>query len=173
MHTTPHEKTKHPSRRLGLIPKALIGALVLTAVIFGAWNAADAQSGPAEDRKNVLITVGIVFDGWRHLNVNEYMSAWDSNAVQYLKNGIVRNYAQILENRANTFPTYSRVDATWTAESVEIYGNTAYVTVRYSMTFYKKNGKVITENEKEFYVLEKRPDMMWFITENYDYLPKK
>jgi hypothetical protein len=173
MKMTTREKTKYPSNRLAPVSRALIGGLLLTAVVFGAWDAANAQQGTAEDQKGVLITVGIVFDGWRHLNVNEYMSAWDSNAVQYLKNGVVRNYAQILANRANTFPTYSRVDATWTADSVEIYGNTAYVVVRYSMTFYKKNGKVITENEKEFYVLEKKPDMMWFITENYDYLPKK
>jgi hypothetical protein len=113
-----------------------------------------------------------VFEGWRRLDVNVYMSTWDGGAVQYLRNGISRDYGQILADRTSAFTKYSRVDATWTADSIEIYGGKAFVVVTYSMTFYRKDGKVIHEDEKEFYVLKQYPDSGWGIIENYDYLPR-
>ncbi len=155
-----------------LMRGTLVAALLMTIVLFGAWETARAQSSLDNDREAVRVTVDSVFEGWRGLNLNLYMSAWDDNAVQYLKKGISRNYSQILADRAAAFPTYSKVDATWTADSIEIYGDKATVSVSYSMTFYKKDGKVLHENEKEFYVLKQYPDKTWAIVENYDYLPK-
>jgi hypothetical protein len=151
---------------------ALITVLLAAIFIFGAWNTARAQATAGNDREAVWATIDTVFEGWRGLNLNLYMSVWDNTAVQYLKKGTTRNYDQIRADRAAAFPTYSRVDASWIADSIEVYGDKATVVVRYSMTFYKKDGRVIRENEKEFYVLKKYPDGMWSIVENYDYLPR-
>jgi len=155
------------------IPTAgIVTAALITAIVFfGVPSTARAQ-GVDPDRESIRIAIDNVFEGWRTLNLGLYMSVWDENAVQYLKNGISRNYSQIQANRAEAFAKYYRVDATWTADSIEVYGNKATVVVRYSMTFYRKDGKVITENEKEFYVLKRYPDGMWTIVENYDYLPR-
>jgi hypothetical protein len=164
---------KNTTSRPGLLfVGVLVAAAFLTIAAFGTWETARAQSGTANDREAVRVTVDSVFEGWRTLNLNLYMSAWDNSAVQYLKKGIARNYGQIRADRADAFAKYYRVDATWTADSIEIYGDKATVAVRYSMTFYKRDGKVIHENEKEFYVLKQYPDKSWWIVENYDYLPR-
>jgi hypothetical protein len=166
-------------RNVTASPHRLAGKILATALIFLAAasvpvSPAGAQPSPGyDDRQEVWMTVDTVFEGWRRLDIGLYMSVWDSGAHQYLQNGVVRNYAQIRADRAAAFPKYRRVDASWNADSIEIQGNKAYVVARYSMTFHKTDGRVITENEKEFYVLEKKPDMMWFIVENYDYLPNR
>ena len=136
-------------------------------------DAAHAQVSPAAEREAVRMTVDTLFEGWKRLDLDLYMSVWDPGAVQYLRKGTSRNYSQIRADRADAFPKYRRVDASWTADAIEVYGNKATVSAYYTMTFYKKDGKVITENEKEFYVLEKKADKLWYIVENYDYLPKK
>lgn len=163
-----HAKSK-PGVMMG---GALIAAVLMMFLLFGACDTARAQADVISDRDVVLVTIETVFEGWRRLDVNVYMSPWDGEAVQYLRNGISRDYGQILVDRANAFTKYSRVDATWTADSIEIYGGKAFVVVTYSMTFYKKDGKVIHEDEKEFYVLKQYPDSGWGIVENYDYLPR-
>jgi hypothetical protein len=155
-----------------LIRSVLIAAALVTAVVCSTWGMARAQSNLADDREAVWMTVGAVYEGWRTLDLNLYMSVWDNGAVQYLQKGTTRNYGQIRADRAASFPLYSRVDVSWTDESIEVYGDKATVVSRYSMTFYKKDGRVIQESEKEFYVLKRQPDMSWRIVENYDYLPK-
>jgi hypothetical protein len=160
-----------PGARL-LIGGTLIAAALIVTLLFGWWDTARAQAGVNNDREAVWMTVDTVFEGWRRLDLNVYMSPWDNGAVQYLRKGISRNYSQIRADRADAFTKYNRVDATWTADSIEIYGGKAFVVVTYSMTFYRKDGKVIHENEKEFYVLKQYPDSNWGIVENYDYLPR-
>jgi hypothetical protein len=155
-----------------LLSGVLVAAVLMTIVLFGAWDTARAQSTTGDDREAVRVTIDSVFEGWRRLNINLYMSPWDGNAVQYLRKGVSRNYSQIRADRTDAFTKYSRVDAAWTADSIEIYGGKASVVVSYSMTFYKKDGTVIRENEKEFYVLKQYPDGTWWIVENYDYLPR-
>jgi len=168
------EGTKHEPGPRRFAGKALVAALLLFAAASVSVSPAGAQSSPtADERQAIWMTVDTVFEGWRRLDIGLYMSVWDNGAHQYLQKGIIRNYAQIRADRAAAFPKYRRVGASWTADSIEINGNKAYVVARYSMTFYKTDGRVITENEKEFYVLEKKPDMMWYIVENYDYLPNR
>ncbi|MBN2223823.1 MAG: nuclear transport factor 2 family protein [Deltaproteobacteria bacterium] len=166
-------KTKDTSNTARSMRGALIGGLLLLIGAGVLAGPALAQSGgPLTEREAVRMTVDTVFEGWRRLDLNLYMSVWDAAAVQYLKTGTTRTYNQIFADRANSFPSYSAVDASWTSESIEIYGDRATVVVRYSMTFYKKDGRVLRENEKEFYVLKRRPDAAWRIVENYDYLPR-
>jgi ketosteroid isomerase-like protein len=146
---------------------------ILTVSIFVAWDGAVAQTKLDQEKAAVRMTLDTVFEGWRRLDISLYMRVWDRGAVQYLRKGATRNYNQILADRIEAFAKYRRVDASWTADSIEINGDKAYVVARYSMTLYRNDGKTITENEKEFYVLEKKADMMWYIVENYDYLPRQ
>jgi ketosteroid isomerase-like protein len=169
---TEHKNKGHKAARRMIVTWLLAGAALIVVIPF-AGGPAHAQSSVADEREAVRMTVDTVFEGWRRLDLSLYMSVWDPGVVQYLRKGSTRNYSQIKADRADSFPKYSRVDATWTADNIEVHGNKATVSAHYTMTFYKKDGKVITENEKEFYVLEKRPDMMWYIVENYDYLPKR
>ncbi len=172
MHKNARIHTHAKSKPGVMVGGALIAAALMMILLFGAWDTARAQADVVNDRDVVLVTIETVFEGWRRLDLGLYMSVWDGTAVQYLQKGITRNYSQIQANRAEAFMKYSRVDATWTADSIEIYGDRATVVARYSMTFYRKDGKVITENEKEFYVLKRQPDTSWRIVENYDYLPR-
>jgi|GEM_PF-2332136 len=125
----------------------------------------------AEERAGIEQTLRAVYDGWRNLDFDLYMSAWSINAKQFFKNGTIRDYNAIAEKRKKDFATYSRVDVYWEILSNEIkYENRAYVITMYTMTFYRKDGSSFTEAIEELYLLELQPNGRWLIIENYDYI---
>lgn len=155
--------------------------VVLVVFVLGlAIAAAPAVSGDFNTRKpteaemqGIMATIGKVFRGWGNLDLNLYMSAWSVDAHQYLKDGVERNYDQILSSRRNAFKKYREVHSSWRILDVDINVNTAYVSCYYEMTFVRLDGSSFNEANEEYYVLKYTPDGFWFIVENYDYLPKQ
>lgn len=120
-----------------------------------------------EEIKN---TIGTVFEAWETLDVNKYMSVWSYDAYQYLKNGVVRDYEELKEDREEMFLKYSMVVVSWEILNIYRTEETATVYCQYRMTFYRADGGSFTEDDRERYVLELFPDGKWYIVSNYDYL---
>jgi len=142
--------------------------------IDNGWDVAITFGGrptTAEERAGIEQALRAVYDGWRTLDFDLYMSAWSINAKQFFKDGTIRDYNAIANKRKKDFATYSRVDVYWEMLSNEIkYENRAYVITMYTMTFFRKDGTSFTEAIEELYLLERQPDGRWLIIENYDYI---
>lgn len=157
------------------------GAVILTALALAlAVFVTTAVSGDFTSRKPtdaelgaITNTIGKVFKGWGSLDLDLYMSAWSVTARQYLKNGVERDYNQILNNRRSAFKKYKEVHYSWEILDCDIDNIRAYVSVRYEMTFGRFDGSSFSEQDEEYYVLEFTPDGRWLIVENYDYLLKR
>jgi len=154
-------------------------ALTILALNF-AIAVTPAVSGDFTSRKptqaelaGITETIGRVFRGWGNLDLDLYMSAWSVNARQYLKNGVKRNYNEILSHRRSAFKKYREVHFFWEIHDCDIDSNKAYVSCFYEMTFVKVDGSSFNEGDEEYYVLEYMPDGRWLIIENYDYLLKR
>jgi hypothetical protein len=142
--------------------------------IENGWDVAITFGGrptTAEERAGIEQTLRAVYDGWRTLDYDLYMSAWSIDAKQFFKDGTIRDYNAIAAKRKKDFATYSRVDVYWEMLSNEIkYENRAYVITMYTMTFFRKDGTSFTEAIEELYLLELQPNGRWLIIENYDYI---
>jgi len=140
----------------------------------GGWDVAITFGGrptTAEEKAGIEQTLRAVYDGWRTLDFDLYMSAWSINAKQFFMDGTIRDYNAIAEKRKKDFATYRRVDVYWELLSNEIkYETRAYVITMYTMTFYRKDGTSFTEAIEELYLMELQPNGRWLIIENYDYI---
>jgi ketosteroid isomerase-like protein len=142
--------------------------------IDNGWDVAVTFGGrpttPAE-RAEIEQTLLAIYDGWRRLDFDLYMSAWSVNALQIFMDGTRRDYTAIANKRKKDFAAYTRVDVYWEMLDNEIkYENRAYVITRYTMTFYRKDGSHFTESTEELYVMELQGNGRWLIIENYDYI---
>ncbi|MBN1574587.1 MAG: hypothetical protein JW984_15425 [Deltaproteobacteria bacterium] len=168
------DSTRELSRRRPLVKGIMILtflSLCLTICVTPAVSGDFTARKPTDvEMAGITSTIDKVFKGWGNLDLDLYMSAWSVNARQYLKNGVERDYYQILERRRQDFQRYSQVKYYWEILDCDVEANRAYVSCHYKMTFTKYDGGVIREDDEEFYVLEYTPDGFWFIIENYDYL---
>ena len=139
-----------------------------------AWDVAMTFGGrppsPSE-RAEIERTLLAVYDGWRMLDFDLYMSAWSIHALQIFMDGTRRDYTAIANKRKKDFNTYRRVEVYWEMLDNEVkYENRAYVVTRYTMTFYRQDGSSFTESAEELYVMELQSNGRWLIIENYDYI---
>lgn len=120
----------------------------------------------------VLKPIKAIFDGWRTLNINQYLAQWGPEAIQRSK-FYARRMADIASKRRSDFQTYKSV-AVLSIDPRILFadGTKARVDNTYTMHFTRRSGKLIAENHvQESYILEcSAGDRKWRIRENNDYV---
>jgi len=130
------------------------------------------------DNSSVLIwevrrPIDNIFRAWEILDIDLYMKQWSKDAVQF-SSDYYRRYQDIKRKRIHDFKkkfrkvTVKRYDI----EYLIVKYDFAAVSVRYSMSFKRKNGRQFDENNiKERYILTYNSrSEQWLIKENYDYM---
>jgi hypothetical protein len=125
-----------------------------------------------EVEKAAQITVKTLFDAWEKLDLEQYLSVWSSNAIKY--NGAKKEtFQQLKTKRERLFPRLDRVSVDeYSIQDMEVMNKQAMVTVKYSMTFWFTNGKVVKENDitEVYSLVYDDVKEAWFIKENRDYI---
>jgi len=117
-------------------------------------------------------TIRQLFKAWENLQFEAYMSVWSEDALQVMRNGKTRNYADIYFTRKKQMSnSYQEVNVPHVGiEFIEVTTEEVFLKVEYSMEFHLTKDKVLYENEFEYYRL--RPDATgkWLIVKNMDYI---
>lgn len=122
--------------------------------------------------KAAQTAVRTLFDAWEKLDLELYLSVWSPYAEKYNGNK-KQTFEELKAKRESLFPRLSKVSVDYyVIQDTEVMNKQAVVTVRYSMTFHFKNGKIIKEEEvTEVYTLAfDEAKGKWFIQENRDYI---
>ena len=119
---------------------------------------------PPDDETAVRDVIECLFEAWVNRDIDQYMSAWASDAWYYdlgAQDAGTKKMPWLRARRAQNFKTLAPFDVALSGFTTKVGAGTAKVCSRYE---FSRNG-VVFDSSNEMYFLEEQGGI-WFITEN-------
>lgn len=121
-----------------------------------------------------VLPIKNLFKAWELLSIDLYMAQWAKDGIQHSRKFKPRTYPEIWSIRQTLFNKLRQVkiDYYTITKMDRTSPNSVSIDLQYSMTYYFKNGKIITEKDvlEKYMLIRDAAYNRWLIQSNFDYI---